>query len=137
MAQTDFSILIKKLRLSRDFTIREVADRITVHRTTYTHYERAERIPTADVILRLSNLYRINPMEFFYTLVSEDVRKANQEMVNYNYTNLAMYTKTELLFLQEISELNQLEQFAILNMIKALKSREPSMPHAFETPVTD
>jgi hypothetical protein len=76
-------------------------------------------------------------MEFFYTLVSEDVRKANQEMINYNYTNLAMYTKTELLFLQEISELNQLEQFAILNMVKALKSREPGMPPVFETPITE
>jgi transcriptional regulator with XRE-family HTH domain len=137
MPQTEFSILIKKLRISRDLSIREVADRIMVHRTTYAHYERAERIPTADVVLRLSNLYRINPMEFFYTLVSEDVRKANQEMINYNYTNLAMYTKTELLFLQEISELNQLEQFAILNMVKALKSREPGMPPVFETPITE
>jgi hypothetical protein len=63
-------------------------------------------------------------MEFFYTLVSDEVRKANQDMINYNYTNLAMYTRTELLFLQEISELNQVEQFAILNMIKALKSKD-------------
>jgi transcriptional regulator with XRE-family HTH domain len=125
-AETEFSRLIRKLRLSRDLPMYTVADMIMVHRTTYTHYEKAERIPTAEVIIRLSNLYRINPMEFFYTLVSDDVRKTNQAMINYNYTNLAMYTRTELLFLQEISELNQLEQLSILNMIKALKARDPN-----------
>jgi transcriptional regulator with XRE-family HTH domain len=104
-----------------------VADLLMIHRTTYTHYEKAERIPTAEIIIRLSNLYRINPMEFFYTLVSDDVRKTNQAMINYSYTNLTMYTRTELLFLQEISELNQLEQFAILNMIKALKANDNNM----------
>jgi transcriptional regulator with XRE-family HTH domain len=124
MPQTEFSNLIQKLRLSRNLSMAKVANLIMVHRSTYAHYERAERIPTAEVIIRLSNLYRINPMEFFYTLVSDEVRKANQDMINYNYTNLAMYTRTELLFLQEISELNQVEQFAILNMIKALKSKD-------------
>jgi transcriptional regulator with XRE-family HTH domain len=123
MAETEFSRLIRKLRLSRDLSIVAISDLLMIHRSTYSHYERAEHIPTVEVIIRLSNIYRINPMEFFYTLVSEDVRRTNQEMINYNYTNLAMYTRSELVFLQEISTLNSFEQRAVLNMIKALKSQ--------------
>lgn len=122
MSRTIFSTFIHNLRLSRNYSICDVSDALFIHRSTYYHYEKGDRVPPVEIILRISNLYRINPMELFYTLASEEVKKANQALVNYRYSNMAMYTRDELQFLKEIAYLNADQQLAVLNMVRLFSS---------------
>lgn len=122
MARTVFSNFIHNLRLSRNYSICDVSNALFIHRSTYYHYEKGDRIPSVEIILRISNLYRINPMELFYTLASEEVKKVNQTLVNYRYANMSMYTPEELQFLKEIAYLNAEQQGAVLNMVKLFSS---------------
>lgn len=120
ITNVEFPDLLLKLRSSRQYSVADVSKAIMVHRATYYHYEKGDRIPSVDVILRLSNLYRINPLELIYALASEDAARINKSIINYRYTNLTMYTKKELQFLQDISLLDSDEQMAILQLVKIL-----------------
>lgn len=74
---------IKKLRLKNKLTQGEVAKFLNIGQTTYSHYETGRNEPNIEILIKLSNLYKISideivgnkiPQEIDLTNLSEDKR---------------------------------------------------------------
>lgn len=53
----ELHVIIKKLRLERGYTQKEVAEYLGIDVSTYAHYEAARRTPNIEKLRKLANLY--------------------------------------------------------------------------------
>lgn len=60
MADTVFSTRLRQLRKQAGMTQQEVADRLRIHRTTYTKYERGSVTPDQQGLVQLAVLFEVS-----------------------------------------------------------------------------
>lgn len=58
--------VLRKLRLMKDITQQEIADKIMVNRASYTSYELGRRIPEDEVKYRIARYYGLTVDEIFF-----------------------------------------------------------------------
>ena len=63
--------LLGDMRISHQWTQREVARRINVSHMTYRRYEYGEEFPKSDALVALAKLYSMAPGELFEILCKE------------------------------------------------------------------
>lgn len=54
-----FSEKLKTLRLTNHLSQRDLADRVGVGKSQISYYENGERFPSADVLIKLSDVFRV------------------------------------------------------------------------------
>jgi len=54
-----FSEKLKTLRMSHRLSQRELAERVGVGKSQISYYENGERFPSADVLIKLSDVFRV------------------------------------------------------------------------------
>ena len=88
---SEFGTLLTTIRLSAGYSQREVAEYTQVSRSTYGHMESCIRKPTAEFILRISALYKTNPVIFLNSLIPEDLLYCDASFLAY-LNDLSKYT---------------------------------------------
>lgn len=61
---------LRQLRLERNLTQEEVASRLSLNRTAYTHYESGVSLPDILTLFRLCDIYAMKPEEMIRLLTS-------------------------------------------------------------------
>ena len=56
----DFGNILKKLRLEEGLTQQQLADRLGVTKSVVSYYELHERIPSPDVLVKLSAIFHVS-----------------------------------------------------------------------------
>ncbi len=120
MFEYNFSSIIRKLRRKYNFSSATVADKLFLDRTTYSHYEIGDRIPSIETIIRLSIIYKIHPLELFYALIPEDIRELSKEMIGYNDSNNMTFTEEEMSCIRKLCKMDSKEIALLFKIVKAL-----------------
>lgn len=55
----DFGNRLKQLRIREGYTQQQLADKLGVTKSVVSYYELQERYPSPDVLIRLSNIFRV------------------------------------------------------------------------------
>lgn len=118
MSENSFSSIIRELRHKFNYSSAVIADKLFLDRTTYSHYEIGDRIPSIETIIRLSIIYKIHPLELFYALIPEDIRDSSKEIIGYISSNHTTLTEKELFCLQELCKLEQKEITLLFRILK-------------------
>ena len=74
---------LKDIRIQMGLTQQEVAEKIGVTRTSYTHYENGERWPTNETLSALADFFDVS---VDYILGRTDIKKYNDEILAFNST---------------------------------------------------
>ena len=56
----DFGNILKKLRLEEGLTQQQLADRLGVTKSVVSYYELQERIPSPDILVKLSAIFHVS-----------------------------------------------------------------------------
>lgn len=120
MFEYNFSYIIRELRHKYNYSSAAIADKLFLDRTTYSHYEIGDRIPSIETIIRLSVIYKINPLELFYALTPEDIRESSKEIIGYNTPNNITFTEEELSLIHTLSKMESRELSLLFKIVKAL-----------------
>ena len=120
MFEHNFSSIIRELRHKYNYSSATVADKLFLDRTTYSHYEIGDRIPSIETIIRLSIIYKIHPLELFYALIPEDISELSKEIIGYNVSNNMTFTEEELSCIHELCKMDSKEITLLFKIVKAL-----------------
>ncbi len=60
---------LREVRKSYHLTQEEVAQKLTLNRTAYTHYENGQNMPDILTLVQLASIYEVPPGEFVQFLV--------------------------------------------------------------------
>lgn len=100
--------IIKDFREDNDFSQQDVADYLKVPRSTYGHYESEKSKVPIEIIIKLSNLYKITPNDL---LGFPD---------NSTYKNISKINKLCKLIEQENINIDRLIE--IINLVKNINN---------------
>lgn len=92
---TNFGNKLKELRLKFGFTQRQLAERIGVTSSVISYYERQERYPSPDVVIRLSYIFHTST-DFLLGLEDKnllDISNLSQEEIQYLYQMIKILEK--------------------------------------------
>ncbi len=67
MNNHDFGLRLKELRKIHDLTQTELANSVGISRQAYVNYEYCRTIPPAETIVKLSQVFGTDLMEYFYS----------------------------------------------------------------------
>lgn len=87
--QRSLGELLKKLRLERQFTQTQIADRLGITRQAYAYYENCNVIPDLPILMKLADLYDISVQLFldYYPLEeSSQIAEAGDYQPNLQQT---------------------------------------------------
>lgn len=105
-----FGRRIRELRLERHLTQQEVADRLQIHRTTYTKYETGCVAPDQQGLLRLADIFDVT-VDLLLGRPPETV--ANDE------NSLAVLTVEERELVQLFRQLSEEKQQDVVKRVRA------------------
>ncbi len=109
---------LKQLRLEKNLTMRELADKVGINYSTFSTLEREKRPFTLDHLQRLSKFFDVS---FDYILGTSDERK-NKDMVT-DVTPDGKITKVQMEFLKRVEDLNVKDMEQVFDYIDFLKSK--------------
>ncbi|MDE6026437.1 MAG: helix-turn-helix domain-containing protein [Lachnospiraceae bacterium] len=120
MQKNSFAEILKEKRAEFGYRQCEVAEKLYISNSTYSHYESGTRMPTIENLIKISALYNMNPMELLYVFAPDEVSR------NYAYFNFMKHGKyalstKELRLVSDFNMLQSDEQNAILHMVQLLK----------------
>ncbi len=107
MSQTTFATTLTEKRIAAGYTQSQAADLLYLSRSTYNHYENGTRIPSAEILIEISLLYKIDILDLLIPLVPADSLK-----------DLPIYTKITS------NENLSLEEKQILSYYRSLDASE-------------
>lgn len=56
----DFGATLKRLRLEAGYTQQQLADRLGVTKSVVSYYELHERVPSPEILVKLSTIFRVS-----------------------------------------------------------------------------
>lgn len=126
MSNVMFSQLLKEKREEHGYKQWEVADMLYVSKSTYSHYESGERLPTIENLIKIAALYNMNPMELLYVFAPDNINSYDSY---YNFMKHGKYalSSKELRLVSDFNMLKSDEQNAVINMVRLLK--RSNIPH--------
>ena len=95
---------LKKLRENCGYTQQQVADALSIERSTYTYYETGKTTPDINTIIKLSKIFNVSYIDIF-----EEEEKHPQ----HSFSDVAEYEHSNLKNLVHIYELSKLEKSLI------------------------
>ncbi|MBP3621021.1 MAG: helix-turn-helix domain-containing protein [Lachnospiraceae bacterium] len=114
MTKKDFATVLTEKRIAAGYTQAQAADALYLSRSTYNHYEKGTRLPSAEVLVQISVQFKIDPMELILPLIHPE------DLKDYPfYKNIlpnSKLTVREKQILAYYRSLENDEQKAILNM---------------------
>lgn len=114
MNHQDFGLRLKELRLSRELTQTQLANKIGISRQAYVTYETGRSIPPAEVVAKLSKAFDTDLMEMFFNHSSTSFMEANALMLNID-------RKEFFSLLESYSRLSPTSQKRIHNLIRLMQ----------------
>lgn len=120
MPNKEFAAILREKRKAAGYNQTQVSAMLFLSRSTYNHFESGIRIPSIDVLIRISALYHINPMELINSLIPIELEKQNPAYVNYIREPKYTLSAKELQFISCLSSLNDEEADAVLHIINTI-----------------
>lgn len=75
MPHSNFATALTEKRIAAGYTQSQAADLLYLSRSTYNHYEKGTRVPSAEILVEISLLYKIDPLDLLIPLVPADSLK--------------------------------------------------------------
>lgn len=120
MPNKEFAAILREKRKAAGYNQAQVSTMLFLSRSTYNHFESGIRIPSIDVLIRISALYHINPMELINSLIPKELEKQDPAYVNYIKAQRYTLSTQELQFISSFSSLNDEEMDAVLHIINII-----------------
>lgn len=115
--------ILKEKRNAVGYTQSETADLLFITRSTYNHYEKGERTPSVEVLVRIAQLYNMNPLDLIVPLIpSEYVMDTYLPIQNLNYGYSTIQQKNTLL-ITTFNSLDISEQNLVIHLMQALSKK--------------
>jgi len=112
-----FALRLKSLRIEANLTLQQVADYLSVNKTTISYYEKGKRVPSFNNLVKLSELFGVS---LDYLLGnSSQIKESPQEYVTKDLVTKSL-ARSKILrdfLLEDLDNIIELE-----NYIKKLKS---------------
>lgn len=108
---------LKQLRLEKNLTMRELADKVGINYSTFSTLEREKRPFTLDHLQRLSKFFDVS---FDYILGTSDERKHKAMVTEISNDGI---TKVQMEFLKRVEDLNVKDMEQVFDYIDFLKSK--------------
>ena len=116
--------ILKEKRNALGYTQSETADLLFITRSTYNHYEKGERTPPVEVLVRIAQLYKMNPLDFIAPLIPPeylvDIYLPLQNL-HYGYSNIQQKNK---LLVTTFNSLDIQEQNLIISLMQSLSKNK-------------
>ncbi|MBO5388473.1 MAG: helix-turn-helix transcriptional regulator [Lachnospiraceae bacterium] len=113
MINQDFGLRLKELRKIHNFTQTELANNVGISRQTYLNYEYCRTIPPAETIVKLSQIFDVDLMEYFYNHTSRTYSENNKIISNPN--------RDDFFEIYDIfTKLSPLSQKRIINLLRLM-----------------
>ena len=103
MNKSKFSLTLKKLRVNANLTQKQMAEALSIERSTYAYYETGNTQPNAKMILNLAKILKVD-----YKIFMEAI---NDGVIDDNYTTL---TDTSYKEREQIYRISKDEQSILL-----------------------
>jgi len=115
MNNHDFGLRLKELRTYHDLTQTALANKVGISRQAYVNYERCRSIPPVEIIIKLSQIFNTDLMEYFYNYTSLTFAEGNNVISEAN--------RNEFFELYSLfSKLSPLSQKRILNLLRLMSN---------------
>lgn len=69
MKRNNLGKILRTQRLRNKFSQDEISALLSISKSTYSNYERGVRTPSIEIIISISSIYKINPMELMVALI--------------------------------------------------------------------
>lgn len=69
MTNKDFGMVLAEKRIAAGYTQSKAADLLYLARSTYNHYESGIRIPSTEILIQMSILFKVDPMDLLSPLI--------------------------------------------------------------------
>lgn len=120
MSNYNFAETLRKARSDSGLSQAKVSDLLYLSRSTYNHFETGLRTPSIETLIRISSIYRINPMELIIPLIPSEIKEEKPDYMNFILKSNNQKTYTNQLILDKINSLNKEEQENILTLIDTI-----------------
>ncbi len=92
MSLYSFSNTLKTVRRSEGLTQSETAKELLISRQMYCHIENGQRTPSAELLVRISTLFKVNPLDLLIPLIPFDVASKNPFISEYTQNGMSIFT---------------------------------------------
>ena len=72
MKNNNFATTLTEKRIAAGYTQAQAADLLYLARSTYNHYESGNRIPSAEILIQISLLYKVDPIDLLVPLIPSE-----------------------------------------------------------------
>lgn len=120
MNYSAFARIIKAQRIAAGYNQAKVAELLYVSRSTYSHYEKGERIPSTETLIRMSALYHLHPVDLLGTLIPNEIKNDYPDYVNRLYCGKYDFTQEEMSIADSYRSLANPEKDMISKLMRSL-----------------
>ena len=114
MSKKDFATILTEKRIAAGFTQSQAADTLYLARSTYNHYETGTRLPSIEVLIQMSILFKSDPLDLILPLIPKE--HIYDFPIYSNSIPKSKISAKEKQILAYYRALNKDEQKAVLNM---------------------
>lgn len=118
MTNKDFGMVLAEKRIAAGYTQSKAADLLYLARSTYNHYESGIRIPSTEILIQMSILFKVDPMDLLSPLIPAEAM--NEFPLYSKIMSKNNLSSNEKKIIAHYRCLDEEEQLAVLNITALL-----------------
>ena len=120
MNTNKFTALLKQKRTTLNYSQTKVAELCFLSKSSINHFEQGKRFPSLDILIRLSDVLKTDPLEFLIAALSKEEEKDCFESANLIQEDPPEESQYVNLFISSFYLLNKEEKKVIIDIIDSI-----------------
>lgn len=130
MNYSAFAHIIKAQRIAAGYNQAKAAELLYLSRSAYSHYEKGERVPSTETLIRMSALYHLHPVDLLGTLIPNEIKNEYPDYMNKLYCGKYDFTQEELTLADNYRSLSESKKDIVTKLMQSLNTNSAVAMHS-------